>query len=770
MPMRSSRLRIFALKRAGAPLWKGCLLCLCCLALLSCQKQSSSRVEFPKPLKDYPEQVEVSKPLEPEKKEETPKPKFETTPSAPAQYNPPQPDPQRTSFKGETLALNIESLPLPAFINEVYGNILKATFEIAPGLREAKDLVTLRTGDKIKPAELDALVRQVLSNYGVAVETQGSLLRFVPVKEGGKSTEPPLMVSGRALPDVPTSHRPIFQYVPLRVAPNAKVAEWLTQAYKGYELQVIKDTVHNAVLLIGNRVIVSQALEALSVLDQPSMRGRHSMRVEPVYLDADDMAKALVDVMQAEGYSASSKMESPENTVVVLPLKKVGAVMVFAPEPSVLAHIKRWVTTIDKPGQGVANEDEEGIFYYSVQNTRAEEIGQVVGGLAARLARTSGQAGAGSGVSGSGAPTRGVTQSPAYRSSSSDPSSAKPTSMSTSSGLSSGSSSSSGLGANTSSNLDNSGSSDSNAYATQSDQLVVDKARNALVYMGKKGHWEKLLKVIHEMDKQTRMVLIEVTVAEIKLGDSQTLGVEWLLQTARGSDPSNLRGTISTMGGLGVGSTGMSVILDSAGQTRAILNAFASKSRVSVLSTPRIMVRSGGKASIEVGKEVPTVTGQTANTTYNGQVYQQVQYRKTGILLSVKPVIHSGRRVDLEISQEVSSVASETSGGGAIPSPTIANRKIDTSIGLKDGGSILLGGLIGKDKNNSYSGVPILSDIPIVGRAFRVQSDSDERTELVMLIVPYIIDNDKDASSITDAFKDRLEGITEQKAPTQIIR
>jgi general secretion pathway protein D len=706
--------------------------------------------------------------LESDKKEETLKPKFENTPSAPLQSYPAQTEPQRTSFKGETLAINIESLPLPAFINEVYGNILKATFEIAPALREAKDLVTVRTGDKIKPAELDALARQVLSNYGVAVETQGSLLRFVPLKEGSKNQDPPLMYSGRALPEVPTSHRPIFQYVQLRVAPNAKVAEWLAQAYKGYELQIVKDSIHNALLLIGNRVVVSQALEALTVLDQPSMRGRHSMRVEPVYLDAEDMAKALVDVMQAEGYSASSKMEAPENSVVVLPLKKVGAVMVFAPDPGVLSHVKRWVVTIDKPGQGVVDNDEEGIFYYSVQNTRAEEIGQVVGGLAARLARIGGGASS-SGAAGSGAPTRSATQSPAYRSSS-DPSSARPSSTSSSSSAM-GSSTSSGLGSSSGSSSisDNSSSSDS-SHTTQSDQLVVDKARNALVYMGKKSNWEKLLTVIHEMDKQTRMVLIEVTVAEIKLEDSQTLGVEWLLQTARGSDPSNLRGTVTTMGGLGVGSTGMSVILDSAGQTRAILNAFASKSRVSVLSTPRIMVRSGGKASIEVGKEVPTVTGQTANTTYNGQVYQQVQYRKTGILLSVKPVIHSGRRVDLEISQEVSSVASETSGGGAIPSPTIANRKIDTSIGLKDGGSILLGGLIGKDKNNTYSGVPILSDIPIVGRAFRVQSDSDEKTELVMLIVPYIIDNDKDATTITDAFKDRLEGITEQKTPPQTIR
>ena len=778
-----------AVRCAGLP-WRSGLACLlCCILLVNCQKLPNSRIEFPALLVEPPPQSEAAKPKEEAKKEDELKAKFEPTPAAPSQPQVRQPESARRTLKGEAVALNIESLPLAAFINEVYGNILKATFEIAPGLREAKDLVTVRTGEKISPAELDALARQVLSNYGVAVDTQGALLRFVPSKEGTATGEPPLLVSGRALPDVPLTHRPIFQYVPLHVVANSKVVEWLNQAYKGYDLLTIKDTVHNAVLLIGNRIVVAQALDALAVLDQPNMRSRHSVRVEPVYLDAEDMAKSLVEVLHAEGYTATAKMESSENAIVVLPLKKVGAVLVFAPDAKSLAHVKKWVQTLDKPGQGIVDRDQEGIFYYSVQNTRAEEIAQVLVGIVSRMSRT-----AGTGMSLTGTATvsstrpgelsvtRSATMSPNSRQLN-DPSSVRPNTL-TGSGMNTGMSTGTGTGTGTGfgtgtsgkgSSFDGStatsgtGDSSSSSYTQQSDQLVVDKARNSLVYMGKKSQWDQLLTIIHEMDKQTRMVLIEVTIAEITIGDKEKLGIEWMLQTATNNGQDPMQGTFKTLGGLGIGSQGFSFILDNAGQTRALLNAFATKDRVSILSTPRVMVRSGGKATIDVGTEVPTITGQNVGNTQNEKVYQSVQYRKTGVLLSVKPVIHSGRRVDLEISQEVSQAQAPAS-GQAIQSPSIFNRKVDTSIGLKDGGSILLGGLISKSKQRGYSGVPILSDIPIVGRVFRVESSEETKTELVMLIVPYIIDNDKDATSVTDALKDQLEGITDQKVPPTVIR
>jgi len=256
------------------------------------------------------------------------------------------------------------------------------------------------------------------------------------------------------------------------------------------------------------------------------------------------------------------------------------------------------------------------------------------------------------------------------------------------------------------------------------------------------------------MDVPTRMVMIEVTVADINLNDQQELGVEWLLENV---GIGSATGVLSILEGT-TGANGLTYTLDNAGQTHAVLNAFASKSQVNILSTPRIMVKSGSEATIDVGTEVPIVTSQgtSSDLTTDGTsaILQTIQYRKTGVLLTVKPVIHSGNRIDLEITQEVSESRPNTTSN--ISSPVIFTRKIITSLGLNDGGSVLLGGLISSVADKGYSGVPILNEIPVLGRLFRVEKRSEVRNDMIMLIVPYIIDNSKEAEEITKMFKQQF--------------
>jgi len=133
-----------------------------------------------------------------------------------------------------------------------------------------------------------------------------------------------------------------------------------------------------------------------------------------------------------------------------------------------------------------------------------------------------------------------------------------------------------------------------------------------------------------------------------------------------------------------------------------------------------------------------------------------VQYRSTGVILRVKPVIHAGDRIELEVSQEVSAAASTTT--GVSTSPTISTRKIDTKLTLKDGATVLLGGLMSSNQSKNEGGVPLLKDIPGIGQLFRVDGETNDNTELIVLITPYIISDDKDAEAITDAFRSRLGG------------
>jgi general secretion pathway protein D len=145
--------------------------------------------------------------------------------------------------------------------------------------------------------------------------------------------------------------------------------------------------------------------------------------------------------------------------------------------------------------------------------------------------------------------------------------------------------------------------------------------------------------------------------------------------------------------------------------------------------------------------DLPT-TGGTSS------ILQSIQYRKTGVLLEIEAVVHSGQRVDLKLSQEVSEATpTDTSD---ISSPSIFSRKLQTSLSLSDGQSMLLGGLISSSKTDGKTKVPLLGDVPVLGRFFQNRSVHGTRTELLMLITPYVVEDAQQAREITDAIQARF--------------
>lgn len=285
-------------------------------------------------------------------------------------------------------------------------------------------------------------------------------------------------------------------------------------------------------------------------------------------------------------------------------------------------------------------------------------------------------------------------------------------------------------------------------------RVVVDKASNSLIFQGNNEDYGQMRSLLQGLDKPAKEALIEVTVAEVSLNDNSQLGVEWLIKEAK------LDGTLitaGTLGGLSIGTAGLNYRrIDSAGDTRLLINALASNNRATILSSPRIVARNGETAVIQVGQEVPIITSQQTSPTTGstGSVLQTVQYRTTGVILNVKPVIHSGDQVDLDVTQEVSSAQSTTTGVNT--SPTFSSRKLQTKLSLKNGATVLLGGLISNNKSQGNAGIPLLKDIPLLGQVFRTNTEKNDRTELIILITPYIIADDTDAAAVTDAFRKRL--------------
>lgn len=627
------------------------------------------------------------------------------------------------AFSGGPVDANIEGMALPAFVNEAFGNLLGLTFEMDQALTTQRDLVTLRTSTAQSPADFYRLVVQVLRTYGVSVRLEGELLRVTPATKG-KSDEPPLVLSGRTLPEVPNSHRPVFQLVELKSARIADVNQWLRVAFKLDGLEIQDDPNRNAVVLLGKPDLVAQAVAAIKVLDRPFMRGRVSTRLEPAFVGADELARRLVDVLTAEGYGAmlhNSQGVLQGATMIVLPIAGANSVLIFAADNTLLDHAIEWAKTIDRPNPASSGQS---LFYYLVKNTRAEDVAATLNGVRSASAGLANRAAAA--TVGVAPPNGGAAAAPAA------------TAAPANAGVTSGS-------------------------------LIVDEPRNALIFQGAAAEWERMLPLLQQMDRAARQVVIEVTIAEVTLTDGVDLGFAW--QRVGGN--SNISsGTIGasggTTGGTGTGngtgssSSGLNYLINTTGVIRAQLTALAQANRLTVLSTPRLMVKSGEEASIEVGTEVPTLSSQTASSQQTGgtsNILQSIQNRKTGIILNVRPVVYSDDRVDLEVRQEVSD-AQPVGANAAIQSPAISNRVISTSLTLRDGGSVLMGGLMSNRQTESDNGIPGLKDIPLIGRLFKSTSRSNTKTELVVMIVPYIIETDEQAGAITRAVTGQLENLS----------
>jgi len=180
-----------------------------------------------------------------------------------------------------------------------------------------------------------------------------------------------------------------------------------------------------------------------------------------------------------------------------------------------------------------------------------------------------------------------------------------------------------------------------------------------------------------------------------------------------------------------------------------ILNALESQGNANILSTPSLLTLDNEEAFITVGQQVPFVTGSYTNTgAANGVAnpFQTIQRENVGVTLQVTPQINEGDSVVMDIVQEVSSISQQVLSA----SDVITNeRKIETKVLAKDGDIVVLGGLVKDDVQDSQQGVPLLSDIPVLGRLFRSDVVSVTKSNLLVFIRSTIIRDDADLAGAT---------------------
>jgi general secretion pathway protein D len=493
---------------------------------------------------------------------------------------------------------------------------------------------------------------------------------------------------GAALPDTPLPLRPIFYLVELQAVRHLDVMNWLRTLF-GERVRAQEDSTRNALLISGTPDNVQAALEAIRMLDQPVLAGGQSLAINPVNWSAEDLARRMIEVLLAQGYAVQPQGQGTTPGAIRYPIIVLPVASINA--VYVFARGDEVIKHISDLARALDKPSERGGIGKNFFTYAVKHKD------AATLAETLQQLLSGVAARTAPAPVPGAAPNLA------------------------------GLGRNS---------------------VVVDKSTNTLIFQVAQEEYAQIIALLQTLDRPARAALIEVTVAELSVDDSARLGVEWGFTDSQGGG--------GTVGGLGLGTTGFNYrILNAVGGVKVALNALATANRATILSSPRVLARNGELATIQVGQEVPIVTSQqstnTNNTQGNAQILQTIQYRSTGVILRVKPVIHSGDQIDLDVTQEVSSAGSTSTGVSA--SPTFSTRKVDTKLTLRNGATVMLGGLISEDTTRGNTGVPGLKDIPFVGHLFSNQNQTGGRRELIVLITPYLVNDNTDAEALTDAFR-----------------
>ena len=598
-------------------------------------------------------------------------------------------------LSGPPIEVSFHDLSLVTFINEVFGEQLGMSFVIAPGLSDGAEPVTLRLTEPVPPKQLFHVARNVLSQYGITLREEEGVLTFARREDASAGDVPLVTSGGRALPQVPDSHRTIFHFVPLHVAGGRAIEDVIEDAFDGQDLSVENDRDRGGLLLMGRRALIEQALAIIETLDQPLIRSRHAAILEPAFIDAPLLVEEMTRVLNAEGYVVGT-------SVLLLPIEHLNKVVAFSANRATLAHVEEWAAVLDAARQDAI---EDAWFTYEVRNTQAAALTATLNVMLRGDRRPAAGAVAGGGALGSGAGTGGARQ---------------------------------------------------DTGVTSFGGLVVDQNRNVLLFRGSGREWADLLSVIKVLDKPIPSVLIEVVMAEVTLSDIENSGFDFLFKAAL--DRYGVTG--GTRGKVGVKASGFSATFSRGDETRAMLGIFYEDSRVVIRSRPRVLVKSGQTATIEVGNEIPVISqvADSGTQTDGGATnfLQEVSYRKTGVQLEITPIVQASGRVDLEISQSLSE-ARPTAATSLAGNPTILNRHFSTSLTLQDGGALLMGGLISGSRSGGDTGVPGIAQVPVLGRLFRSDSYQEDRTELMVMVIPYVVADHQEGWELTQRMRDQLE-------------
>ncbi|NPA94830.1 MAG: type II secretion system secretin GspD [Thermodesulfobacteria bacterium] len=619
--------------------------------------------------------------------------------------------------KGETLAyqspyqgakpgekrkieISLDNMDIYPVLEQILGQILGLNFVVEPTIRGT---ISVHIRGSYTKKELLDLVNSVLQMQGLAVVPGGHGLYKVVRK--ANSPKMGVVVTTRKRPKRAGD---VIRVIQLKYLSATHAVSNLRNLVSPGAV-IIPVPSSNSIIISDTAENVIKVSKILSILDENIFKNVYWRMFTLENADIDDLSKDLQAI-----FSANVLYKRPgidQSGLKIIPLKTLNALLVVTRWKNVLDQVARWVKELD---QGQLDRGSK-VYVYFVQNGQAKALAEILNEL--------------------------------YGESSSEKSKKKV------------------IVKREKTKTQKSKTVETAGELSGEVKIIADETNNSLIFKAKPKDYAIIREVLKKLDIIPRQVLIEVLIAEVSLTNDVKYGVEWFIENKGiniGGSPYNANmmldagKTLAQDTGLGNGHPGFTYALyDGDASLRALINLLAENTDVDILSAPNILAADNQEARIEIGEDVPTLAESTISA--GGVKTQGVQYRKTGIILQVKPYINDSGLVRMEVTQEVSKVNDQTTAG--ITSPRITNRKATTYIIARDGQHILMGGLMSTQYTVTHSGIPILKDIPILGYVFGSKGTKKEKKELIFILTPHVIRTRGEADRITKEFATKVHSL-----------
>lgn len=630
---------------------------------------------------------------------------------------------------GDGYELNFENANLGDTVKVILGETLRKPYVFDPRLQGQ---VTLSTGRPVSESELLSILEIVLQiNNAALVLTEGKY-RIIPASMATNATK---RLVGLTAPGA--ADRPGYgvSVLPLRHI-SARQMLTLIDGFLTQAGSVRADVSRNLLLLRGNGPQRRTLLDIATSFDLDWLKGQAAGIFPLNYATADEVIPELNKILD------SKKGGRGHGTVKFEVIKRLNAILVLTQRNKTLRSVATWIRRLDKTNNGGVN-----VYIYNVEHSKAGPLAKI---LNATFAKGSG---AGSADTADVAPGQ---EKGSLLNDDSDGFNKKSGDNKGSTQTGTGAPPSDGSNSSSPTINDKAATADSASTPPPSGgdgdvRIVADTASNRLLIRARPRDYRRVLTALRGIDRPPLQIMINATIAEVTLNDNLRYGVQFFL---RGK---NFGVNVADLAGLPLQQSfpGLNVVLGGLSNPKVVLDALSNVTKVQVVSSPSVVVLDNQVAKLKVGSEVPVITQQsTSLDSADTRVVNAVQFRDTGVILKVVPRVSTSGLVTMEVQQEISAVAPSSEPGSL--TPTINQRRINSTIAVYSGQTVLLGGLISEEDSREKNRVPLVKQIPILGELIGKTDNARTRTELIVFIRPQVIRDGHDATLAAQELANRL--------------